>query len=400
MRTEGQPKAEQIGRMPGVDLRVLVPHRWNHYGRDDQPAQPPEPGASFEMDIRRVWLRWAGPFTWHAHFYTGMAAAIREFKPDVIDLWEEAWGAVSAQAVWLRNRILPSARIVTETEQNIYKKLPFPFEQFRKYTLEHSDYAVARSEEAAEVLRSKGFGRPVEVVPNAVDDTLFHPPSQEDRDSARRELGFTGFTAGYIGRLVPEKGLTDLIDALPLCPEVTVIIVGSGPTLEELKQRAAKLDVTHRVRFLGALPLPALPKIMGAMDTLVLPSRTTPQWKEQFGRVIIEAHACATPTIGSDSGAIPKVVGGGGLIFPEGNSELLAAALMSLAADPARTRHLGQIGREQVERQYTTACVARQMAAIYSKVLPRHRSSDAPLFQGAGGLDTADRLTENPSATR
>ena len=372
LRTEGQPKAEQIGRIPGLDLRVVIPHRWNHYGRDDRPAEPPLPGASFEVDVKRVRLRWAGPFTWHMHWYPGLAKAIRDFQPEVIDIWEEPWGLVSAHAVWLRNRILPSARIVTETEQNIFKKLPPPFEQFRSYTLKNSDRAVARSDEAAEVLRKKGFSRPVEVVPNAVDDGMFHPPSPQEREALRRELGFTGFTAGYIGRLVPEKGLTDFIDALPFCPpEVNAIFVGSGPTLEELQQQAARLNVSHRVRFLGALPLPELPRIMGAMDTLVLPSRTTPQWKEQFGRVIIEAHACNTPTIGSDSGAIPSVVGGGGLIFPEGDSKELAAALKTLAADPAHARRLGEIGRQQVERQFTCTCVARQMAAIYERALNR-----------------------------
>jgi glycosyltransferase involved in cell wall biosynthesis len=368
-RTEGQPKAELLGRMSGVDLRVVIPHRWNHYGRDDRPGELPPDGASFECDMKKVWFRWFKPVGWHLHWYPDLGTTIREFRPDVIDLWEEPWGVVSAHTVWLRNRHCPHARIVTETEQNIYKDLPFPFERFRSYTLRNADYAVARNEEAASVLRRKGFTRPVEVVPNAVDADLFHPLADDQRELARRELGFEGFVAGYIGRLVPEKGLTDMIDALSHCPpSVKVMFLGSGPMREELERRAEEAGVSKRVMFLAARPLQELPKVMSAMDALVLPSRTTPQWKEQFGRVIIEAHACRTPVVGSDSGAIPSVVGQGGAIFPEASFRELAATLTRLNADPAEARRLGAVGREQVERLYTWGRVAERMASIYSKV--------------------------------
>ena len=135
-----------------------------------------------------------------------------EFQPDIIDLWEEPWGLVSAQVCRLRNRLLPSTMILSETEQNIDKRLPFPFEQIRKYTLRNADYAVGRNEAALEVLRAKGYAGPAEVVPNAVDAELFHPM---DREECRRALGLTGFVAGYVGRLVPEKGLMEMIEALP-----------------------------------------------------------------------------------------------------------------------------------------------------------------------------------------
>ena len=191
-------------------------------------------------------------------------------------------------------------------------------------------------------------------------------------------LGFDGFVAGYIGRLVPEKGLTTLIDALTRCPpNVRVIFLGSGPMREELDRRAASAGVSHRIKFLAARPLEELPRVMSAMDALVLPSLTTPQWKEQFGRVIIEAHACRTPVIGSDSGAIPSVVGAGGVIFREADPAALASALNRLAIDPAECRRLGAAGQEQVERLYTWQRVADRMASIYAKVSGRTTSTPA-----------------------
>jgi glycosyltransferase involved in cell wall biosynthesis len=108
---------------------------------------------------------------------------------------------------------------------------------------------------------------------------------------------------------------------------------------------------------------------MNALDVLVLPSRTTARWKEQFGRVIIEAHACATPVIGSDSGAIPAVIGDAGLVFSEGDARAFADAIQTLKNDPECARRMGATGRAQVEAKYTWARVAEQMHFIYKRVL-------------------------------
>src|SRR4029077_20714900 len=93
------------------------------------------------------------------------------------------------------------------------------------------------------------------------------------------------------------------------------------------------------------------------MDVLVLPSRTTPTWAEQFGRVLVEALWCGVPVIGSDSGAIPVVVNttGGGLLSPEGAVAALANALFELRADPAVREALAGKGRESVERLFAVS---------------------------------------------
>jgi glycosyltransferase involved in cell wall biosynthesis len=364
-RTEGQPKARCLHRIPGLDLRVLVPDRWKHYGQW-RPADvaPPE---DFRLEVGKVACPWVGPAQFYLHWYPSLRRTLEEFRPDVIDLWEEPWSAVSAHACWLRQRVLPAAKIVSETEQNIDKRLPFPFERFRAYTLGRADYAVARNTEAVDVLRSKGYAGPAEVVPNAVDAELFRPL---DRAECRRELGLTGFVAGYVGRLVEEKGLADLVDALAFCPDdVTLLFVGGGPLQPELERRARDLGKSDRLRFLGPRPLTELPRVMNAIDVLTLPSRTTARWKEQFGRVLIEANACGTPVIGSDSGAIPDVVGGAGLVAREQDPRALADALRRLRDDAGLRARMGAAGRAQVEQRYTWQRVAERMHAIYQKVL-------------------------------
>lgn len=363
-RTEGQPRAQALGQIPGLDLMLLTPDRWMHYGKWRGAHKPLEP--SFRFAQSRIALPWLGPIQNYAHFYPALGAILQRFGPDIIDLWEEPWGAVSAQAAWLRDRLLPNAKIVSETEQNIFKSLPPPFESLRSYTLSRADCVVARSSEAAGVARRKGYQGPLEVVPNAVDAELFRPL---DREACRRELGLRAFTVGYVGRLVEEKGLEDLLEALALCPGVSLLFVGEGDFKPRLEERVRALNLGERVRFEPARPLPELPAVMNAIDALALPSRTTDSWKEQFGRVLIEAGACATPVIGSDSGAIPDVVGQGGLIVPERNPQALAQAMHKLSSDANLCRAMGQAGRAQAESRYTWRRVAEQMHGIYESLL-------------------------------
>ncbi len=370
-RREGQPRAHELARLPGIELQILVPEKFNHFGPWREAETPLD--ADFGCHIKPAAWRWIGPAQNYLHWYPALPQILREFQPDIIDLWEEHWSLVSAQACWLRNRLVPHAKIVAETEQNLHKNLPPPFEALRSYVLKNADYCIGRSDEAVEVLKAKGFGGPALAVPNAVDAELFQPL---DRAASRMQLAqqegwnLDGTLIGYIGRLVEEKGLLDLVEALPHTPNlVRALFTGEGPLKDALIQRAADLGMTERVLFLSQRPMSELPLVMNALDALVLPSRTTPRWKEQFGRVIIEAHACATPVIGSDSGAIPSVIDRGGLVFPEGDARALAEAINHISSNPQAARALGEIGRQQVEANYTWARVAQRLQEIYTSLL-------------------------------
>lgn len=367
-RTEGQPKATRLARIPGIELKVLTPDRWRDYGRWRN-AELNDPGSGFELRAGRVRWPWAGPAQSYLHWYPELKKIIREFLPDVIDLWEEPWGLISAHACWLRDRVAPAARIVCETEQNTDKILPFPFERFRSYSLGQADYVVGRNAEALRIVRARGYRGPGSVVPNAVDADLFRPMNRGD---CRREAGLApgeGFLAGYVGRLVAEKGVMDLLESLATCPQwVSLAFIGSGAMRGPLEDRAKALGLMGRVHFIPALPLEQLPGLINSLNVLVLPSHTTARWKEQFGRVIIEAHACQIPVIGSSSGAIPEVIGKAGIIVRERDAKALANAIMRLATDPTLAAQLGAKGRRQVEAKYTWEAVAQKMAQIYRSI--------------------------------
>lgn len=369
-RTAGQPKAECLSGFPGVDLTVLSPDRMKAYGTWRMAESPETWGYRYVVGgtrWRSICNQW-----YLQHYRDAIPMLLREIRPDVIDIWEEPWSLTCAQAVWWAKRICPEAKIVVETEQNIYRRLPPPFRQFQEFSLNECDFAVARSCEALEVLRKKGYRGGAGVVPNAVDCVIFQPMAIGVKAILRAEIGWNpdDFVMGCIGRLAPEKGLSDALAALPLLPaRARMVFIGDGPCRRELETLAAELRVANRVRFIEAVPMEQLARYMNAIDALVLPSRTTPTWKEQFGRVIIEAGSCGVATIGSDSGAIPDVIGSGGLTFPEGDVKAIASRVTAFMEDVFLRARCESAALSQARELYSWPTVARRMYDIYRDIL-------------------------------
>ncbi len=358
-RTEGQPRAHELAALPDIELTLLTPDRWKRYG-DWRRAQKPRE-AEFRFIEGKVMWPWSGPGQTYLHWYPALPRLLKQWQPDIIDLWEEPWSLVAAQTCFWRDRVCPAAKIVAETEQNIDKRLPPPFENFRHYVLSRADFLFGRNTESVEILRRKGYAGPAEVVPNAVDVELF---TRQNREPTRVANGWNGFVVGYAGRLVESKGVFDLLDAFGQIENAQLVFIGEGEARDALEKRAGA-----NVRFLGAQSLEQLPPLFSALDCLVLPSRTTASWKEQFGRVLIEAASCGVPVVGSDSGAIPDVIGRGenamGLTFAEGDANALAAALMRLQSEPQWAKQLGETGARRAREEFSWARVAMRLAEIY-----------------------------------
>ena len=104
------------------------------------------------------------------------------------------------------------------------------------------------------------------------------------------------------------------------------------------------------------------------MNVLVLPSLTTPKWKEQFGRALIEAMACGVPVVGSNSGAIPETIGDAGLIVPEGDVAALRAAIIRLKDDAELRAELSRRGLERVKR-WSHETIAEGLSDLWASLV-------------------------------
>jgi glycosyltransferase involved in cell wall biosynthesis len=114
------------------------------------------------------------------------------------------------------------------------------------------------------------------------------------------------------------------------------------------------------------------------MDLLCAPSETTPRWREQFGRMLIEAFACGIPVVASDSGEIPHVVGNAGVVVPERDAAAWERALSHLLIDRSRREDLARRGRQRAATNYDHSVIAQQHVGFFDQILE-------------GGLDLARR---------
>ena len=293
----------------------------------------------------------------HLHFYPTLLSILRRSRPALCHIDEEPHNMATYLAVRAARRV--GARTLFFTWQNMLRRYPIPFRSMAGYVHRNVAGAIAGSCDAAQVLRTKGYTGPVRVIPQfGVDPELFRPMAGAAPDRP--------FTVGYAGRLVAEKGLSTLAAAVGDLPgDWRLIVCGAGPMRNTLRARFSEPGMARRVRFYDYLPSQDMPDHLRMMDVLVLPSLTHPNWKEQFGRVLIEAMACQVPVIGSDSGEIPNVIGENALIFPEGDAESLSKLLALLRGDPQLRRELGLAGRKRVLANYTQTKIADATVDFY-----------------------------------
>lgn len=352
-------KLELIAAEPGVQLTAVVPPFWREPGVGDYKLEVHQ-ASQYRLHV--LPLRLNGHF--HLHTWRGLKRIIANERPDVIHIDEEAFNLATWQAVWLGQQI--GARICFYNWANIARSYPPPFRQIERYVFRHAAHALAGNHEAASIIRDHGYGGPITIVPQfGVDEERFTPALQPA--AAPRP-----FVVGFFGRLMRSKGILDLLDAMALVPQdIHLQLIGQGELVDEVQQRISQPPLHGRISLRPLIPSHEVPAAMRDLHAYVLPSRTTPNWKEQFGRVLIEAMASGVPVIGSDSGEIPHVIGDAGLVFAEGDVPALARAIQQLYADETTRRTLISAGRRRVLEHYTQRSVAAQHVAVYQQMIKR-----------------------------
>lgn len=351
-----QKKLEELAKLPDIELVAVVPPFWieGRVGRLDLERRFVD---GYDLVVEP--MRMNGNH--HLHWYPGLGKQMRRFRPEIVHIDEEPYNFVTAHALWHARRA--GAKGLFFAFQNIYRRYPPPFSMFERWAFRTAAAGIAGNHDALDVLRRKGFRGNGVVIPQFGVDPDIYRPLREPGEAPPSVIA-------YYGRLVPEKGVDTLLDALVLLPEqVRAIIVGSGNALGDLRAQCERLGLRARVEFRGPIPAEQIPEFLAGVAAVVIPSRTRPNWKEQFGRVIIEAMACGVPVVGSDSGEIPNVIGDAGLVFPEGDAAGLAGALERVLSEPSLALQLAVTGRERILARYTQQSVARETWELYQRVL-------------------------------
>jgi hypothetical protein len=252
----------------GWEVTIVLPSRWtNSYSDSDL---RPVPLAGLEHALRPIRVVLAGRP--QRHFYLAAAGAlVRRAQADVGFVEEEPFALAAAQWGFAFARLgIPFG---VQRAENIDRSFPLPVRWLRSRLLSRAAFVAARSETAARLARAWGARGEVQFAPHTVPDwpasgaAPVEPP----------------FTVGYAGRLVESKGVMDLLAAVrELSAPVELLLIGEGPLRGLLEDQPIP---GTSARVLSGVAHTGMPSAYEQIDVLVLPSRTTPTWKEQFGRV-------------------------------------------------------------------------------------------------------------------
>ena len=358
----------ELERQTNWQITIVTPSNWKtEYGK----VLTPEPWSDYRGQLMSMPIWLSGNINLHIYRST-FIRLLKEIEPDFIYVHQEPYAISTAQIYWANNLSI-NKPIAFFTWQNIFKRYPVIFRQIESLVYNKSSIAFTGSRSAAEVLRQKGYQGNCKVLPSGIDTDIYgsYDRTEELKDNLRKTENEV--IIGYLGRIVAEKGLKTLLHALHQIQELPwrLIMVGKGDYETEFKQIANELNLNQRISYLGYIPHTEAPHYLSAFDLLVLPSETQPNWKEQFGRVIIESMACNTPVIGSSSGEIPYLIEatGGGLTFPEAQPKILAEQMRKLITDRSLRNCLGQQGRQSVVQKYTNISLARSFADTIDEAL-------------------------------
>jgi len=356
----------------GWEVELVVPLVW---ATEYEEKVPYKRWHNFKGKIHPIPVWNGGHIPLHIYKNT-FVRLLKSAKPTAIYMHHEPYGLATLQ-VYLANRLATNVPIGFYAAQNIAKVYPPPFRWSEHYVFRGSSFAFPVTQGALDVLRAKGYVGKADILPLPLDLEVYR--SRPKWAAAKRsELGIgpDEFVVGYLGRLVEEKGLRSLLLATAMLRAANpkpwrCVLVGSGPYETELRAVAADLGINERVIFVGFVPHEEAPGWFSLFDLFVLPSETRPKWKEQFGRVVVEANACGTAVIGTDSGEIANVVKstGGGLIVPEGDSATLSQTILALMGDPIHMQELARQGIRSAREQYDQRCLAQRFAAGIESIL-------------------------------
>ncbi len=275
---------------------------------------------------------------------------------DVLDFHEEPCSLATVELLVLRALRARGVPFLLYSAQNIYKRYPPPFRWTERWALTRVAGVYVCNVEAGSILRSKGLVGELREIPLGVDTSLLSP---SEHAPPRGHLRI-----GYVGRLEPYKGVASLIEAVSGMAEATLDVIGTGPQTTILTSLCRELGIADRVSFRGFVDQTELPDLYRSFDVVAVPSLPLPGWEEQFCRVAVEAMASGIPVVASASGALPEVVGDGGMLVPPGDGPAMHQAFSRLLNDPDLWLRTRAAALERV-RNFSWKAVAAAQKQLY-----------------------------------
>ena len=292
---------------------------------------------------------------------------------DVVHIWEEPYVVAGFQlSREVHRRRIP---FCFRTAQNIIKHYPYPLRYFEKSVWRWCTGWIAGASLVFREMVKKGIPREKgRVLTLAVDNSRFRPLSEAEKENAAARLGLRTPIIVYIGRLTEPKGcevMLQILRRLDSGEAWSFFAMGAGPYTRRIEDLGKELGLSDRIR-IALLTHDEVAELLPACDILICPSQTRKNWREQFGRMTIEAFASGVAVIGSSSGEIPYVVGDAGVVVQEDDVDQWVESIESLIRDKTKRRELAARGLRRVDN-YTAEGVSSQYKEFYRWLFARGR---------------------------
>src|SRR6266851_1211267 len=328
----------------GLEVTVAIPQRWREpwFGRPVDVAWERQ-GALEVFPLPASGMGNKGDLSKAQYGRRALRALLRDRRPDLVQIEEEP-STLAARQVFSASRRL-GIPVVMFTHQNVELQLDWWLSWKHRRMLRRLTGLIAGSDLAGSLVRRDAPKLPIAVIPQ-LGAVAPHEPQHVPHE---------GLALGFVGRLVPQKGLDNLLQALALqrAAKWRLTIVGDGPDRERLEQLATELRLAERVA-----------NLWPEVDVLVLPSRSSNEWRETNGQVLMEAMANEVAVMGTDSGVIQELIGDAGIVVPDGDLQAMAGAVERLS-DQATRRGLAQAARARALRLYSDDAIAERTLTFW-----------------------------------
>ncbi len=344
----------------GLEVTVAIPQRWREpwFGRPIDVAWERQGGLEvFPLPARGMGGGSKGDLAKTKYGRRALKALLRDRRPDLVQIEEEPNTHAARQVLGAARRL--AIPVVLFTHQNVELEQGWWAHWKQRRMLRRLTGLVAGSDLAGTIVRRDAPNLPIAVIPQ-LGALAPHEPHHVPHE---------GLAIGYVGRLVPQKGLDTLLQALARQrgAKWRLTIVGDGPERERLEALASDLRLAARVRWTGGLPAEQVANLWPDLDVLVQPSLALRDWREANGQILMEAMANEVAVLGTDSGVIPELIGDAGVVVPAGNAEALAGALDKMS-DSATRRSLAQGARARALRLYSDDAIAERTLEFWKQV--------------------------------
>lgn len=348
----------KLHALAGLDCAIVAAVPGGLAGTDGRVRIAPVP-ASGDSDAPES-LRWSS---------RAFRKLFSDFRPDLVQIEEEPYTQAAASATAQARRLgIPTVLFSWESLPRSVSLL----ERIRSgKVFRGAGGVIGGNTMATALLHAAAPDLPAITLPQS---GIAAPVSPDRPARAERSLAI-----GFVGRLVPERGVDQLLRACAMVMgSWTLQVVGTGPEQEALEALSQRLGLASRVFWLGALGRSDTDRLWPELDCLVVPSRTTDTWVERFSPVLVQAMAHGVTPVVTHEGVLPETVANAGLVVRD--TEEMGVALQTLLADPDHCRALGREARRRILAEYPDPVIAERTVAFWREV-KRWRSGNSATKQ-------------------